>query len=107
MDLEHSTAELSTRGKLSALQRQESCLFNLSIGQRGSSFCRILPFILTFSISLIFSLILTLIFTFSLILSLIFSQFTIISHSVDMYICRPLQQHKSDQSASNKITKIT
>lgn len=33
LDLEHSTAELSTRGKLSALQRQESCLFNLSIGQ--------------------------------------------------------------------------
>lgn len=36
LDLEHSTAELSTRGKLSALQRQESCLFNLSIGQSAS-----------------------------------------------------------------------
>lgn len=73
MDLEHSTAELSTRGKLSALQRQESCLFNLSIGQSGSSFCLILPFILTFriifSITLIFSLILTFSFIFSLILT--------------------------------------
>lgn len=31
MDLEHSTFERSSR--LSALQRQESCLFNLSLGQ--------------------------------------------------------------------------
>uniref|UniRef100_A0A3B4TYL0 Vacuolar protein sorting 13 homolog C n=1 Tax=Seriola dumerili TaxID=41447 RepID=A0A3B4TYL0_SERDU len=31
MDLEHSVFEASSRGKLSALQRQESCLFNLSI----------------------------------------------------------------------------
>ncbi|XP_075873846.1 intermembrane lipid transfer protein VPS13C isoform X3 [Nelusetta ayraudi] len=37
LDLEHSTAELSTRGKLSALQRQESCLFNLSIVPSGYS----------------------------------------------------------------------
>uniref|UniRef100_A0A3Q1EA20 Vacuolar protein sorting-associated protein 13 VPS13 adaptor binding domain-containing protein n=1 Tax=Acanthochromis polyacanthus TaxID=80966 RepID=A0A3Q1EA20_9TELE len=31
MDLEHSVFEPSSRGKLSALQRQESCLFNLTI----------------------------------------------------------------------------
>ena len=33
VDLEYSGSGTSTRGKLSALQRQESCLFNLSIGQ--------------------------------------------------------------------------
>ncbi|XP_074521688.1 intermembrane lipid transfer protein VPS13C isoform X2 [Halichoeres trimaculatus] len=37
MDLEHSMFELSSRGKLSALQRQESCLFNLSIVPTGYS----------------------------------------------------------------------
>uniref|UniRef100_A0A3Q3D817 Vacuolar protein sorting 13 homolog C n=1 Tax=Hippocampus comes TaxID=109280 RepID=A0A3Q3D817_HIPCM len=31
MDLEHSVLEPSSRGKLSALQRQESCLFHLTI----------------------------------------------------------------------------
>ncbi|XP_029904131.1 vacuolar protein sorting-associated protein 13C-like [Myripristis murdjan] len=36
VDLEHSVFEPSSRGKLSALQRQESCLFNLSIGQPPS-----------------------------------------------------------------------
>lgn len=36
MDLEHSMFEPSSRGKLSALQRQESCLFNLTIGQNIS-----------------------------------------------------------------------
>lgn len=36
MDLEHSIFGTSSRGKLSALQRQESCLFNLSIGQKPS-----------------------------------------------------------------------
>lgn len=35
MDLEHSVLEPSSRGKLSALQRQESCLFHLTIGQNG------------------------------------------------------------------------
>lgn len=34
MDLEHSMFEPSSRGKLSALQRQESCLFSLTIGQK-------------------------------------------------------------------------
>lgn len=33
MDLVHSVFESSLRGKLSALQRQESCLFNLTVGQ--------------------------------------------------------------------------
>uniref|UniRef100_A0A3P9B509 Vacuolar protein sorting-associated protein 13 VPS13 adaptor binding domain-containing protein n=1 Tax=Maylandia zebra TaxID=106582 RepID=A0A3P9B509_9CICH len=33
MELEHSMFEPTSRGKLSALQRQESCLFNLTIGQ--------------------------------------------------------------------------
>ncbi|XP_028257848.1 vacuolar protein sorting-associated protein 13C isoform X2 [Parambassis ranga] len=37
MDLEHSVFQLSSRGKLSALQRQESCLFNLSIVPSGYS----------------------------------------------------------------------
>ncbi|XP_076592336.1 intermembrane lipid transfer protein VPS13C isoform X4 [Chaetodon auriga] len=37
MDLEHSTYESSSRGKLSALQRQESCLFNLTIVPSGYS----------------------------------------------------------------------
>ncbi|XP_029986703.1 vacuolar protein sorting-associated protein 13C isoform X10 [Sphaeramia orbicularis] len=37
MDLEHSVFEASSRGKLSALQRQESCLFNLSIVPSGYS----------------------------------------------------------------------
>ncbi|XP_041649214.1 vacuolar protein sorting-associated protein 13C isoform X2 [Cheilinus undulatus] len=37
MDLEHSMFEPSSRGKLSALQRQESCLFNLSIVPSGYS----------------------------------------------------------------------
>lgn len=32
LDLEHSVFEPSSRGKLSALQRQESCLFNLTMG---------------------------------------------------------------------------
>lgn len=36
MDLEQAMSEPLTRGKLSALQRQESCLFNLSIGQSAS-----------------------------------------------------------------------
>lgn len=35
VDLDHSVFQSSSRGKLSALQRQESCLFNLSIGQCG------------------------------------------------------------------------
>lgn len=42
MDLEHSTFEPSSRGKLSALQRQESCLFNLSIGQDTSLSCSLI-----------------------------------------------------------------
>ncbi|XP_066503943.1 intermembrane lipid transfer protein VPS13C isoform X2 [Hoplias malabaricus] len=37
MDLEYSIFESSARGKLSALQRQESCLFNLSIVPKGYS----------------------------------------------------------------------
>ncbi|XP_076012416.1 intermembrane lipid transfer protein VPS13C isoform X2 [Genypterus blacodes] len=37
MDLEHSNFQASSRGKLSALQRQESCLFNLSIVPSGYS----------------------------------------------------------------------
>ncbi|XP_034470795.1 vacuolar protein sorting-associated protein 13C isoform X1 [Hippoglossus hippoglossus] len=37
MDLEHSMFDLSSRGKLSALQRQESCLFNLTIVPTGYS----------------------------------------------------------------------
>ena len=32
VDLDHSMFQSSSRGKLSALQRQESCLFNLTIG---------------------------------------------------------------------------
>lgn len=36
MDLEHSMFKPSSRGKLSALQRQESCLFNLTIGQNSA-----------------------------------------------------------------------
>lgn len=34
MDLEHTVFESSSRGKLSTLQRQESCLFNLTMGER-------------------------------------------------------------------------
>lgn len=45
MDLEHSMFEPSSRGKLSALQRQESCLFNLTIGQNTT----VLPFPSTFT----------------------------------------------------------
>ncbi|XP_070411206.1 intermembrane lipid transfer protein VPS13C isoform X2 [Nothobranchius furzeri] len=37
MDLFHSVFESSVRGKLSALQRQESCLFNLTIVPSGYS----------------------------------------------------------------------
>ncbi|KAJ0001755.1 hypothetical protein NQD34_001551 [Periophthalmus magnuspinnatus] len=37
MDLDYSTFEPLSRGKLSALQRQESCLFNLSIVPSGFS----------------------------------------------------------------------
>ncbi|XP_051920113.1 intermembrane lipid transfer protein VPS13C isoform X3 [Hippocampus zosterae] len=37
MDLEHSVLEASSRGKLSALQRQESCLFHLTIVPAGYS----------------------------------------------------------------------
>ncbi|XP_030622717.1 vacuolar protein sorting-associated protein 13C [Chanos chanos] len=37
VDLEYSVFEPSTRGRLSALQRQESCLFNLSIVPSGYS----------------------------------------------------------------------
>uniref|UniRef100_A0A671VQL1 Vacuolar protein sorting 13 homolog C n=1 Tax=Sparus aurata TaxID=8175 RepID=A0A671VQL1_SPAAU len=37
MDLEHSMFKPSSRGKLSALQRQESCLFNLTIVPSGYS----------------------------------------------------------------------
>ncbi|KAM8893527.1 intermembrane lipid transfer protein VPS13C isoform 2-T2 [Spinachia spinachia] len=37
MDLEHSMFEPSSRGKLSALQRQESCLFSLTIVPSGYS----------------------------------------------------------------------
>ncbi|XP_035538229.1 vacuolar protein sorting-associated protein 13C [Morone saxatilis] len=37
LDLEHSIFEPSSRGKLSALQRQESCLFNLTIVPSGYS----------------------------------------------------------------------
>ncbi|XP_041804195.1 vacuolar protein sorting-associated protein 13C isoform X2 [Chelmon rostratus] len=37
MDLEHSMYKSSSRGKLSALQRQESCLFNLTIVPSGYS----------------------------------------------------------------------
>ncbi|XP_053190317.1 intermembrane lipid transfer protein VPS13C [Scomber japonicus] len=37
MDLEQAMSEPLTRGKLSALQRQESCLFNLSIVPSGFS----------------------------------------------------------------------
>ncbi|XP_075939319.1 intermembrane lipid transfer protein VPS13C isoform X3 [Anarhichas minor] len=37
MDLEHSGFKSSSRGKLSALQRQESCLFNLTIVPSGYS----------------------------------------------------------------------
>ncbi|XP_047187417.1 vacuolar protein sorting-associated protein 13C isoform X3 [Scophthalmus maximus] len=37
MDLEHSMVRPSSRGKLSALQRQESCLFNLTIVPTGYS----------------------------------------------------------------------
>lgn len=33
MDLEHTVFEASSQGKLSTLQRQESCLFNLTMGQ--------------------------------------------------------------------------
>uniref|UniRef100_A0A4W5PUU4 Vacuolar protein sorting-associated protein 13 VPS13 adaptor binding domain-containing protein n=1 Tax=Hucho hucho TaxID=62062 RepID=A0A4W5PUU4_9TELE len=36
-DLEYSGSGTSARGKLSALQRQESCLFNLSIVPTGYS----------------------------------------------------------------------
>lgn len=32
VELQYSVFESSTRGKLSTLQRQESCLFNISIG---------------------------------------------------------------------------
>lgn len=35
MNLEHSVFELSSRGKLSALQRQESCLFTLTVGNES------------------------------------------------------------------------
>ncbi|XP_077376530.1 intermembrane lipid transfer protein VPS13C isoform X2 [Festucalex cinctus] len=37
LDLEHSVLEPSSRGKLSALQRQESCLFHLTIVASGYS----------------------------------------------------------------------
>ncbi|XP_025764030.1 vacuolar protein sorting-associated protein 13C isoform X7 [Oreochromis niloticus] len=37
MELEHSKFEPASRGKLSALQRQESCLFNLTIVPSGYS----------------------------------------------------------------------
>nr|XP_046254686.1 vacuolar protein sorting-associated protein 13C isoform X2 [Scatophagus argus] len=37
MDLAHSIFEPSSRGKLSALQRQESCLFNLTVVPSGYS----------------------------------------------------------------------
>ncbi|CAL8243628.1 unnamed protein product [Lota lota] len=37
VDLDHSVFQSSSRGKLSALQRQESCLFNLSIVPLGYS----------------------------------------------------------------------
>ncbi|XP_072517256.1 intermembrane lipid transfer protein VPS13C isoform X4 [Salminus brasiliensis] len=37
VDLEYSIFESSARGRLSALQRQESCLFNLSIVPKGYS----------------------------------------------------------------------
>ncbi|XP_005929273.1 vacuolar protein sorting-associated protein 13C isoform X1 [Haplochromis burtoni] len=37
MELEHSMFEPTSRGKLSALQRQESCLFNLTIVPSGYS----------------------------------------------------------------------
>ncbi|XP_029283566.1 vacuolar protein sorting-associated protein 13C [Cottoperca gobio] len=37
MDLEHSMFKTSSRGKLSALQRQESCLFNLTVVPSGYS----------------------------------------------------------------------
>ncbi|XP_069574520.1 intermembrane lipid transfer protein VPS13C isoform X1 [Brachyistius frenatus] len=37
MDLEHSVFEPSSRGKLSALERQESCLFNLTVVPSGYS----------------------------------------------------------------------
>ncbi|XP_068438571.1 intermembrane lipid transfer protein VPS13C isoform X2 [Clinocottus analis] len=37
MDLEHSMFDPASRGKLSALQRQESCLFNLTIVPSGYS----------------------------------------------------------------------
>uniref|UniRef100_A0A8C9TBJ3 Vacuolar protein sorting 13 homolog C n=1 Tax=Scleropages formosus TaxID=113540 RepID=A0A8C9TBJ3_SCLFO len=37
VDLEHSIFEPSSRGKLSALQRQDSCLFNLSLIPTGYS----------------------------------------------------------------------
>ncbi|KAG7239598.1 hypothetical protein INR49_028750 [Caranx melampygus] len=37
LDLEHSVFEPSSRGKLSALQRQESCLFNLTMVPSGYS----------------------------------------------------------------------
>ena len=33
MDLEHTVFEASSRGNLSTLQRQESCLFNLTMGE--------------------------------------------------------------------------
>lgn len=33
MDLEHTVFESSSRGKLSTLQRQDSCLFQLTMGQ--------------------------------------------------------------------------
>lgn len=39
LDLEHSMFEPASRGKLSALQRQESCLFNLTVGQRSPALC--------------------------------------------------------------------
>ncbi|XP_056135016.1 intermembrane lipid transfer protein VPS13C [Lampris incognitus] len=37
VDLEHSMSQRSSRGRLSALQRQESCVFNLSIVPTGYS----------------------------------------------------------------------
>ncbi|XP_055010645.1 LOW QUALITY PROTEIN: intermembrane lipid transfer protein VPS13C [Boleophthalmus pectinirostris] len=43
MDLDYSTFEPLARGKLSALQRQESCLFNLSIVPSGYSEISNLP----------------------------------------------------------------
>lgn len=36
MDLDHAKFEQTSRSKLSALQRQESCLFSLTIGESSS-----------------------------------------------------------------------